>query len=809
MVEPLTHSSTILLVGGMTCSACIQAVEKTVQNHPNVQSCSVNLVQRQALVEWKSADSENLSHAIQSVITAIEKAGYTAEAIQNMDPIEALQRSVMGQKKTIQELFTSALWSTIATVLLMGLALPWMAFEKPSPLSFLHSWMHVFHGWLPSSLQMPTFFGVALQTIIVILVWVFPARRWLTQGLRSMWHQQPHMFSLIGLSSIAAFALSTYSVWDAAARANYQVSAIQWSLTVMYYEAAVAPLALALWGKLFEHWVLWKFSAATVLNIPHHSDQVTCLEEDGSSILRPAQDVRKGDVVLYSTGHVVAADGMIIDGQAEVDTAMLTGESAPVLMQKGHEIKRGMPLIQGLVQVRVSAAPSSSLLADLALLLLHSSPFNNPPQMPWLPRILQFFTWGVIATSALTGIVWWTFSLDMALSLQYALTVLVVACPCALGLAVPAAFALAHRQALINGLWIRDGLALYRLAFAKLVILDKTGTLTTGQMGVVQTWTLSNIPISVWLSSAAAIEQSIEHPTARAIVAYARSQHVPIKQAKEVRYHVGVGVRGIVQEDSQQHNIEVISLESFIASSVGSFSLIPEEAQHSSHTLIVCLFDKQIVGLLAIADTIRDDAQATISTLQQQGCDVYMLSGDRDAVCQHVAQKLSIQHVISQCSPEDKAQFVTSLSLNGIEGDTLSEVEGSTIKEGLPKGNASRGSVVFVGDGLNDSLALRAADVGIAMGSGSSLNQLAGSMVLMKNQLQSISKTITTAQHMNQVAYSNLMLSAVYNVIMIPLAAGVGVFLWGLHFTPMMASMAMMLSSVSVLLNSMRLLSRY
>ncbi len=689
-----------LQIEGMTCAACQSFVEKALREQVGVSKASVNLMMNQATVEFDpgvvSAEQLRL---------AVEDTGYGATlAVAGANSLAVEDARTLGLEVEYRALRVKALVS-LAVGLLMMAAMPFTGHDV---------------GWW-SWTQM----GLAVG----VMLWA--GRGFYVKGLAALRQLRADMNVLVAMGTGAAFGISAVAtIWPHALHGQG-----------VYFEAVVFIIALVLVGKMMEAKAKRQTSIAL--------QQLTALQPKQATVRRAGQELeiavealQRGDLLVVRPGDSIAADGEVIEGNSSVDESMLTGESLPVEKALGGRVYGGTTNGQGALVVRVSVTGGESLLAGIVR-VLREAQGDKAPVQALADRVSAVFVPVVVAIAVLSGVGWvWIGGADVVRATVIAVAVLVISCPCAMGLAVPTAILASTGHAARRGILIRSGEALERLGEVNVVVLDKTGTITEGKPKVVEVR-------GEVLRLAASLEALSEHPLARAIVEEARRQGVKLGKVEGFVAEPGVGVSGLVDGQKVQ--------------------VVRGEWRGGIHVLV----EGVEVGGLTLADAVRGSSAAAIGRMREMGLRVVMLSGDREETAREVGREVGIEEVIGGVLPAGKLEVVGRLQ-----------------KEGL--------RVAMVGDGLNDAPALEKADVGIAMASGADLAIEAGDVALLRGDLHGVGEAIELSRKTMRVMRQNLFWAFLYNVVGIPVAA------LGL-LNPVVAAGAMALSSVSVVLNSLRL----
>ncbi|MCC7382201.1 MAG: cadmium-translocating P-type ATPase [Deltaproteobacteria bacterium] len=698
MTEQIT-----LPVGGMTCAACVSSVEKALKGCEGVTDASANLVTRSATVSF---DGSRVSP--ERLVESIRRTGYEAD-------LPSTTRSLIEQQKADD----AALAHEARSLLVRALA----------ALAAMVASMLLMHRVPDAALL----FGSAAIAAIA-------GGRIYLRAIAALRHRRGDMNTLVALGTIASFVLSLLSGH-------------------VYAEAILGILGFVLLGNALEARARRQTTAALV-GLAALEPAVAAIEdEQGHPVELPLDRVRRGDTLVLRPGERVAVDATVLEGTSVLDESLLTGEPLPVDKKVGDHLAAGSLNGPGVLKARVTAIGDDSTVSRL-LRLLREAQGQKAPTQRLADRIVAWFVPGVLLLSVATFTLWLVIGADPVRAALFAVAVLVVACPCALGLAVPTAVVVASGRAAQIGALAKGGAVLERLALVDLVVFDKTGTLTVGRPEVIEVRALDGGDPDEALCLAAAVERGSEHPLARAIVAAAQARNLTLPRAKDVVAEPGSGVRG-----QAGHHAVSVGRE-------GPAVDLPPGA-----TAAFVSIDGQLRAVIAMADRPREESSAVITALRRRGLAVKMLSGDRPEAARSIADRLGIQDVVAGVTPAGKLEEIDRLKRAGHV-------------------------VAMVGDGLNDAAALAAADVGIALSSGADVAAAAADVTLLGGDLRPLAGVFDIARAARSTMRRNVGWASVYNALCIPLAAG-ALATVGLTLTPVVASALMAMSSVSVVLSSL------
>nr|QGT50825.1 heavy metal translocating P-type ATPase [uncultured Elusimicrobia bacterium] len=738
-------------VTGMTCSACQAHVEKAVSHLPGVKRAAVNLLQNSLSAEY---DEALLS--VQDIISAVRRAGYDARVQGVSAPLESVQSAAREAARQIKRRF----WLSLAFLL---------------PLMYV-SMGHMVSGLLPRVLtHNPGLF--ALAQFVLVLPVLFLNRGFFIRGFNHLIAGTPNMDSLVALGSGAAVASGTAVLF----RVVYLMESVDWTRAFeassnLYFESAAMILTLVTLGKWLEARAKVKTSdaiSALVRLIPAEASVLRA----GKEVRIPVEGLVLGDTVIVRAGERVPADGTVTDGGGAADESALTGESVPQDKIIGSEVAAGTMLAGGYVEFRVDRLGKDTVLSQIITLVEEASG-SKAPIARLADKVSAVFVPAVIAVSLLTCVAWAAQGAGWAFALSCAIAVLVISCPCALGLATPTAIMVGTGQAAKNGILVKSASALERAHQVTAVVLDKTGTVTTGQMHVAGIYPAPGVAEADLLSQAASLEHFSQHPFARALTAYADEKNAPLFQAAEFALVPGRGVRATEGNDTLVGGNLTWMKE--LGVSVPEGEAILARAAEEGCTPLFFARGQMWLGYILFSDTVKPSAAAAVKLLKKMRLKVILLTGDNELTARKVAKDVGIDNVIAGVLPQEKEAVVRRLQNEG-------EV------------------VAMAGDGINDAPALARADVGLALGAGTDVAVESADIVLMRDDLTAVATALQLSRAVLRNIKQNLFWAFFYNVLGIPLAAGVLYLPLGWKLSPMFAAGAMSLSSVCVVTNALRL----
>lgn len=734
-------------VTGMSCAACSTRVERAVSAVPGVESCAVNLLTNSMGVEGTAAPD--------AVITAVQAAGYGASlkgAKQDTVPKDTLRDTETPRIR--RRLITSV----ALLLVLMYFSMGHMMWNWPLP--------HWFDG---NHVAMGLVQLLLAGSILVI------NQKFFVSGFQSLWHRSPNMDTLVALGSGASFLWSVYALFAMTdAQVHGDMDRVMAYMDEFYFESAAMILTLITVGKMLEARSKGKTTDA-IRSLMQLAPKTATVIRDGKEETIPAEQVQKGDVFAVRPGESIPVDGVILEGESAVDESALTGESIPVDKAPGDPVCAATINHSGYLRCEASRVGEDTTLSQI-IRMVSDAAATKAPIAKIADRVSGVFVPIVISIAVVTTLVWLLLGYGTAFALARGISVLVISCPCALGLATPVAIMVGSGVGARNGILFKTAVSLEETGKVQIVALDKTGTITQGAPVVTDLLPGSGVSEQRLLAAAAALEAKSEHPLAKAVLAYAWQQGITPEEVNAFTAHAGNGLSGTLNGKRLTGG----SLR-FIAS---RSQLSPETEQAANawseqgKTPLLFLEDETFLGMIAVADTIKEDSPAAIRQLQAMGIRVVMLTGDNARTARAIGAQAGVDQVISDVLPEGKEAEIRRLR--------------------------QQGRVAMVGDGINDAPALTSADMGIAIGAGADVAIDAADVVLMKSRLSDVPAAIRLSRGALRNIHENLFWAFFYNVIGIPLAAGVFVPL-GLTLNPMFGAAAMSLSSVCVVSNALRL----
>lgn len=737
-------------VTGMTCAACSAHVEKAVKGLDGVQEVQVNLLGNSMSVTY----NEPLTS--QQICEAVAKAGYGATVMgEKAAPTPA---PVSDAQKSLKLRFISSLVFLLPLFYLsMGHMMGW-----PIP--------HFFHGTQNAMVYALTLFLFTLPPMII-------NRAYFINGFRSLWHRAPNMDSLIAVGSSAAVLYGIVALYAIGWGLGHGDTALVERYAMdLYFESAAMIVTLITLGKFLEARSKGKTGQA-IARLMDLSPKTATVLRDGQEVTIPTQEVQVGDLLLIRPGSSLPVDGVVVSGVSSVDESPLTGESIPVDKGEGDRVMSGCLNGAGVLTVRATQVGQDTTLSQM-IALVEEAASSKAPISRLADRVAGIFVPVVMGIALVTALVWLVSGHTVAQALTSAVAVLVISCPCALGLATPVAIMVGTGVGAQNGILIKSAQALEQLGKVSCIVLDKTGTITQGKPQVTGVYPVGQLSEQQLLTIAASLEHPSQHPLGQAIVAHAQSQNLSLQEVVDFQAVHGKGVTGILQGLPFLAGNQAMMEEAGV--DLSSVAQRTQALTEKGHTPLYFAQGTTLVGVIGVADTVKPTSAQAVAELHKLGLEVVMLTGDHPATAQAIAQEVGVSQVIAQVLPTEKEGHIAQLQAQGHQ-------------------------VAMVGDGINDAPALARAEVGIAIGAGSDIALDSADLVLMKSDLLDAVNAVRLSRATLRNIKENLFWAFCYNAICIPVAAGVFYPLFHLQLSPMLASAAMSLSSVCVVTNALRL----
>ena len=738
-------------VTGMSCAACSARVEKAVSAVPGVTSCSVSLLTNSMGVEGTAS--------AEAVVSAVQAAGYGASLKgASCAPTAAAQEDALADRET------PALKRRLIASLGFLIALMYVSMG------------HMMWGWpLPACLAGNHVAMGLLQMLLTIAVMVIN-QKFFINGFRSLLHGAPNMDTLVALGAAASFGYSTYALFAmTGAQVRGDAAAVMQYMHEFYFESAAMILALITVGKMLEARSKGKTTDA-LRSLMKLAPQTATLVRGGQEITVPIAQVRRSDVFVVRPGESIPVDGVVLEGESAVNESALTGESIPVDKAVGDSVSAATTNQSGFLRCEATRVGEDTTLSQI-IKMVSDAAATKAPIAKVADRVSGVFVPTVIALAILTTAVWLLCGQSIGFALARGISVLVISCPCALGLATPVAIMVGNGLGAKNGILFKTAVSLEETGKTEIVALDKTGTITQGEPRVTDVLPAEGMTQGALLSLAAALEQRSEHPLARAVMMRAEEDGLTAAPVGDFRALPGNGLTATLSGETLLGG----SL-SFVSSQVDVPRSIRQKAEalaEEGKTPLLFAQAGRLAGVIAVADVIKADSPAAIAALRNMGIRVVMLTGDNEKTARAIGRLAGVDEVIAGVLPEGKESVIRRLQ--------------------------AQGKVAMVGDGINDAPALTRADIGVAIGAGTDVAIDAADVVLMKSRLSDVPAAIRLSRATLRNIHENLFWAFFYNVIGIPLAAGVWIPLFGWTLNPMFGAAAMSLSSFCVVSNALRL----
>ncbi|MDW7658030.1 MAG: heavy metal translocating P-type ATPase [Bacillota bacterium] len=743
-------------VKGMTCAACSATIEKQVGRLPGVDAVQVNLLANSMNVTFDEQTVDDLG-----IIDAVVKAGYAAEIAGERQESREASTAKPARNSELNDMKKRVIVSFVFMIPLLYIAMGHM-FDWPLP------------SWLHGQNNTATF---ALTQFLLVLPIAIVNRIYFTAGFRTLLRGHPNMDSLIAIGSAAAIGYGIYALY----RIGYGLGHGQTDLVMrysmdLYFESAATILTLITLGKYLETRSKSKTTDA-IAKLIDLAPKTALVLRDGQESTVPVEQVVVGDQILVKPGSGIPVDGIILDGRSSIDESMLTGESMPVDKQPGDKVSAATINLSGAFTLKATQIGQDTTLARI-IAIVEEAGASKAPISRLADKISGVFVPIVIVIAIVAGIIWLLTGATFEFALSITIAVLVISCPCALGLATPVAIMVGTGKGASYGILVRSGEALEIAQSVDTVVLDKTGTVTEGKPQVTDIRPLNNLDESQFLSLAAGLERSSEHPLAAAIYAHAQSAGLLIPQASAFEAVPGRGVTAIIAERHYYAGNQAYMQETGHAPE--ELSSLAESYAAEGKTPLFFADGQSLIGVIAVADTIKPTSRSAIERFKAAGLDVILLTGDNKRTAEAIRKQVGIDRVIAEVMPQDKEAQIQSLQESGH-------------------------IVAMIGDGINDAPALVRADVGIAIGAGTDIAIESADMILMRSDLGDAVTALKLSKAVIRNIRQNLFWAFFYNTLGIPLAAGIFFPFLGWTLSPMFAAAAMSLSSVSVVTNALRL----
>ncbi len=739
-------------VTGMSCAACSARVEKAVSAVPGVTSCSVSLLTNSMGVEGSATPD--------AVISAVQAAGYGASLKGAAQSVP----SIAEQEDTLADHETPVLKRRLIASL--GFLIVLMYFSMG----------HMMWGWpLPSFLDGNHVAMGLIQMLLTIAVMVIN-QKFFINGFKSLFHGAPNMDTLVALGATASFGYSTYALFAmTGAQVRGDAAAVMSYMHEFYFESAAMILALITVGKMLEARSKGKTTDA-LKSLMKLAPQTATLLRNGQEVTVPIAQVKRGDVFVVRPGENIPVDGVILEGESAVNESALTGESIPVDKAVGDSVSAATTNQSGFLRCEATRVGEDTTLSQI-IKMVSDAAATKAPIAKVADRVSGVFVPTVITIAVITTAVWLLCGKPIGFALARGISVLVISCPCALGLATPVAIMVGNGLGAKNGILFKTAVSLEETGKTEIVALDKTGTITKGEPRVTDVLPADGLTESALLALAAALEQRSEHPLARAVMLRAEEDKLSVSEVSDFRALPGNGLTATLNdEELLGGSLSFISTKADVPQALRDKA---EALAEEGKTPLLFARGGKLAGVIAVADVIKEDSPAAIAALRNMGIHVVMLTGDNEKTARAIGRQAGVDEVIAGVLPEGKESVIRRLQ--------------------------KQGKVAMVGDGINDAPALTRADIGIAIGAGTDVAIDAADVVLMKSQLSDVPAAIRLSRATLRNIHENLFWAFFYNVIGIPLAAGVWIPIFGWTLNPMFGAAAMSLSSFCVVSNALRL----
>lgn len=736
-------------VTGMTCAACQARVEKVVSKVPGVTGVSVSLLTNSMGVEGMASSAD--------IVAAVEKAGYHAS-------LKGTEREKQQGAESLADTETPKLLKRLIASLIFLM-----------PLMYL-SMGHMMWNWPLPGFLTDNHVGMGLAQLLFTVIIMVINQRFFISGFTSLLHRAPNMDTLVAMGATAAFGYSTYALFAmTVAQTTGNAKLVMSYMHEFYFESAAMILTLITLGKTLEAYSKGKTTDA-LKSLMNLAPKMATVIRNEQEMQISADQVKKGDIFLVKPGESIPVDGIVLEGNSAIDEAALTGESIPVDKSEGDMVSAATINQSGFLKCEATRVGEDTTLSQI-IKMVSDAAATKAPIAKIADKVSGIFVPAVITIAVVTIIGWLLAGESIGFALARGISVLVISCPCALGLATPVAIMVGNGVGAKNGILFKTAVSLEETGKVDIVALDKTGTITNGQPKVTDIIPADGISEKELLESAFALEKKSEHPLAKAIIEYGEGKNFQVPVIEEFQAVPGNGLTGILNKNRLTGG-NLLFIEKSLS--------IPNEIKYSAEQLASAgktpLFfakNNQFLGIIAVADVIKEDSPQAIQELKNMGIHVVMLTGDNERTAKAIGAQAGVDNVIAGVLPDGKENVIRTLS--------------------------EKGKVAMVGDGINDAPALTRADVGIAIGAGTDVAMDAADVVLMKSKLEDVPAAIRLSRGVLRNIHENLFWAFFYNTIGIPLAAGLLIPIFGLKLNPMFGAAAMSLSSFCVVTNALRL----
>ena len=725
----------LLKIGGMSCSACSTGLEKFLNKQEGIKNATVNLIMNNASIEY---DDEKLN--LENIEKFIEKAGFESLGRDNLEKEE---------KKKSNEKY-KMIGITIISLLILYISMSHMVGLPVIP--YLSMVTH------------PVNYAISLLILTIIVL--FMGKDILRNGIKNLIHRTPNMDTLVTIGVVSSFL---YSSWGTIMILQGKVEYVD----RLYYESAAIVIFFIKIGKHIENRNKDKTKEALQELMVITPNNATIIK-DGHETVVTIDEIQKGDIVICKPGEKIAVDGTITEGTTHINESFITGESTPVRREKDSKVIAGSINYEGTIKYKAEKIGKESTVSEIVRLVVEATN-TKAPIAKVADKISGYFVPTIIAISILSFIVWFLITKDFTFSINIFVTILVVACPCSLGLATPLAIVTASGICSKKGILVKTSESLENAHKVKTIVFDKTGTLTKGKLSISRIYNYSNLTENKLLEIIASIENKSEHPIAKAIVIEAKERNIPIKDTTDFKAIPGYGVYAKYEKDEylignkklmEDNNIKINNEQD------------EEKLTDDANSILFVAKNNKLIALIGVKDTLKENVEQVIKKLKSKNINIVMLTGDNEKTAKSIAEKIGIDTVIANVKPKEKAEHIKRLKEKGI--------------------------VMMCGDGINDSVSLVTADIGVSVSSGTDIAMDSSNVVLMNDNLEKINDLIYISKRTIRNVKENLFWAFFYNICMIPIAMGV-LEPFGIAMNPMVAAFAMTISSLTVVLNALRL----
>ena len=729
----------LLKIEGMTCSACSSGLEKYLNKQEGIKTASVNLIMNNASIEYDETEIN-----LEQVEKYIEKAGFSSLGIDKLENEE--------KKKTKEK--NKLIGISIISILILYISMAHMVKLPVIPyLDMMHN---------------PVNYAIALLILTTIVL--IMGKDILKNGYKNLVHKTPNMDTLVAIGVLASYI---YSIYGTIKIIKGQVKYVE----NLYYESAAIVIFFIKIGKYVENKNKDKTKEALkqLMSItPNHA----IIEKEGKEETVTLDEIQKGDIIICKPGEKIAVDGEVIEGTTHINESFITGESVPVKREKGSKVIAGSINYEGTIKYKAEKIGKESTVSEIVRLVVEATN-TKAPIAKIADKISGYFVPTIIIIAIISFAIWLVISKNLATAINIFVTILVVACPCSLGLATPLAIVISSGKASKKGILVKTSEALENAHKIKTICFDKTGTLTKGELTISKIYNYSNLEEKEIIKKVASIENKSEHPIARAIVEKAKEEKIELDQINNFKAIAGYGVRAEIKEQEKSHNYLIGNKKLMKENNIQILKEDDEtELVTEGNSILYVAQDQKIIALIGVKDTIKEESKEIIEKLKKRKIEVIMLTGDNEKTAKAIAKQLGIEKVIANVLPKQKAEEIKKLKQNGL--------------------------VMMCGDGINDSVSLVTADIGVSISSGTDIAMDSAEVVLMNDNLEKIEELIEISRKTIKNIKQNLFWAFFYNICMVPIACGILEPL-GIIMNPMIAAFAMTISSLTVVLNALRL----